>query len=101
MRPLRAAYGPSSPLGSGTLHRAWRSSSRAPWAPRTGEAMLETTCQPAASTPAMATAVAGVGAAGWQVVASIVSPVLGARGARELLLHARWRLPELGGENGT
>jgi predicted rRNA methylase YqxC with S4 and FtsJ domains len=50
---------------------------------------------------ALATAVGGVEAAGWQVVASIASPVLGARGARELLLHARWRLPELGGENGT
>jgi 23S rRNA (cytidine1920-2'-O)/16S rRNA (cytidine1409-2'-O)-methyltransferase len=40
---------------------------------------------------ALAAAVAGVEAAGWQVVSSIASPVLGARGARELLLHARWR----------
>jgi 23S rRNA (cytidine1920-2'-O)/16S rRNA (cytidine1409-2'-O)-methyltransferase len=39
---------------------------------------------------ALAAAVAGVEAAGWTVVASMPSPVLGARGARELLLHARW-----------
>ena len=39
---------------------------------------------------ALAVATAGVEAAGWQVVASIASPVLGAHGARELLLHARW-----------
>jgi len=34
-------------------------------------------------------AIRGVTAAGWAVVATVVSPVLGARGARELLLHAR------------
>ena len=39
---------------------------------------------------ALAAAVAGVEAAGWTVVSSMASPVLGARGARELLLHARW-----------
>jgi 23S rRNA (cytidine1920-2'-O)/16S rRNA (cytidine1409-2'-O)-methyltransferase len=51
---------------------------------------------------ALATAVAGVEAAGWEVVASIASPVLGARGARELLLHARWAVVgEPGGENET
>jgi len=38
-------------------------------------------------------AVRGVTAAGWSVVATAVSPVLGARGARELLLHARWGMP--------
>jgi 23S rRNA (cytidine1920-2'-O)/16S rRNA (cytidine1409-2'-O)-methyltransferase len=38
---------------------------------------------------ALAAAVAGAVQAGWRVVASMVSPVLGARGARELLLHAR------------
>ncbi len=38
---------------------------------------------------ALAVAVAGVEAAGWQVIASVASPVLGAHGARELLLHAR------------
>jgi 23S rRNA (cytidine1920-2'-O)/16S rRNA (cytidine1409-2'-O)-methyltransferase len=38
---------------------------------------------------ALAAAVAGVEAAGWTVVSSMASPVLGARGARELLLHAR------------
>ena len=39
---------------------------------------------------ALAAAVAGAEAAGWTVVSSMASPVLGARGARELLLHARW-----------
>ena len=39
---------------------------------------------------ALAAAAAGVEAAGWTVVSSMASPVLGARGARELLLHARW-----------
>jgi 23S rRNA (cytidine1920-2'-O)/16S rRNA (cytidine1409-2'-O)-methyltransferase len=39
---------------------------------------------------ALAAAVAGVEAAGWTVVSSMASPVLGSRGARELLLHARW-----------
>lgn len=34
-------------------------------------------------------AVAGITAAGWRVVASLRSPVLGARGAVELLVHAR------------
>jgi 23S rRNA (cytidine1920-2'-O)/16S rRNA (cytidine1409-2'-O)-methyltransferase len=38
---------------------------------------------------ALAAALAGVEAAGWTVVSSMASPVLGARGARELLLHAR------------
>ena len=38
---------------------------------------------------ALAAAVAGAVQAGWGVMASMVSPVLGARGARELLLHAR------------
>ena len=33
---------------------------------------------------------AGVAAAGWSVLATLPSPVLGARGAREALLHARW-----------
>jgi len=32
----------------------------------------------------------GVTAAGWRVLAGVRSPVLGARGAREALLHARW-----------
>ena len=39
---------------------------------------------------ALAAARAGVGAAGWMVLATMESPVLGARGAREALLHARW-----------
>lgn len=39
---------------------------------------------------ALKAAAAGVEAAGWTVVSSMASPVLGARGARELLLHARW-----------
>jgi 23S rRNA (cytidine1920-2'-O)/16S rRNA (cytidine1409-2'-O)-methyltransferase len=34
-------------------------------------------------------AVAGIGAAGWEVTGSILSPVSGARGAREFLVHAR------------
>jgi 23S rRNA (cytidine1920-2'-O)/16S rRNA (cytidine1409-2'-O)-methyltransferase len=38
---------------------------------------------------ALEAATAGVGSAGWVVTASMVSPVLGARGARELLLHAQ------------
>jgi 23S rRNA (cytidine1920-2'-O)/16S rRNA (cytidine1409-2'-O)-methyltransferase len=38
---------------------------------------------------ALQAAVAGVIAAGWHVVASMESPVLGSRGAREALLHAR------------
>jgi 23S rRNA (cytidine1920-2'-O)/16S rRNA (cytidine1409-2'-O)-methyltransferase len=38
---------------------------------------------------ALTAAIAGVEAAGWAVVSSMQSPVLGARGARELLLHAR------------
>jgi 23S rRNA (cytidine1920-2'-O)/16S rRNA (cytidine1409-2'-O)-methyltransferase len=38
---------------------------------------------------ALAAATQGLAAAGWRVVASIASPVLGARGAREILLHAR------------
>jgi 23S rRNA (cytidine1920-2'-O)/16S rRNA (cytidine1409-2'-O)-methyltransferase len=39
---------------------------------------------------ALAAATAGVEAAGWRVVCTMASPVLGARGARELLLHATW-----------
>ena len=42
---------------------------------------------------ALAVAIAGVEAAGWEVVSSTDSPVLGAHGARELLLHARWGRP--------
>jgi 23S rRNA (cytidine1920-2'-O)/16S rRNA (cytidine1409-2'-O)-methyltransferase len=38
---------------------------------------------------ALAAAVAGAVRAGWAVLATMVSPVLGARGARELLLHGR------------
>jgi 23S rRNA (cytidine1920-2'-O)/16S rRNA (cytidine1409-2'-O)-methyltransferase len=38
---------------------------------------------------ALEAARAGVTAAGWRFVASLPSPVTGARGARELLLHAR------------
>ncbi|MBV9278447.1 MAG: TlyA family rRNA (cytidine-2'-O)-methyltransferase, partial [Chloroflexi bacterium] len=37
---------------------------------------------------ALATAVEGIGRAGWQVVASMESPVLGSRGAFEFLVHA-------------
>ncbi len=40
---------------------------------------------------ARAAATAGVAAAGWTVVATIDSPVTGARGAPELLLHANLR----------
>jgi 23S rRNA (cytidine1920-2'-O)/16S rRNA (cytidine1409-2'-O)-methyltransferase len=43
---------------------------------------------------ALEVATAGVTAAGWQVVASIPSPVAGAHGARELLIHARRSSPE-------
>lgn len=38
---------------------------------------------------ALALAKAGIEAAGWRVIASMDSPVLGARGAREMLVHAR------------
>jgi 23S rRNA (cytidine1920-2'-O)/16S rRNA (cytidine1409-2'-O)-methyltransferase len=38
---------------------------------------------------ALEAAASGVSAAGWSVLGSIASPVSGARGARELLLHAR------------
>jgi 23S rRNA (cytidine1920-2'-O)/16S rRNA (cytidine1409-2'-O)-methyltransferase len=38
---------------------------------------------------AVAAAVSGVEGAGWTVVATIDSPVVGAKGARELLLHGR------------
>ena len=38
---------------------------------------------------ALAAAVAGVRAAGWEVIGTMDSPVTGSRGARELLLHAR------------
>ncbi len=38
---------------------------------------------------ALEAAATGVSAAGWSVLGSIASPVTGARGARELLLHAR------------
>lgn len=40
---------------------------------------------------ALAAATAGIEAAGWRVVAAVRSPVEGARGAAELLLHARRR----------
>ena len=40
---------------------------------------------------ALERAVAGVQAAGWHVVATMDSPVLGARGAREMLVHATRR----------
>jgi 23S rRNA (cytidine1920-2'-O)/16S rRNA (cytidine1409-2'-O)-methyltransferase len=50
---------------------------------------------------ALAVATVGVEAAGWQVVSSIASPVLGAHGARELLLHARWGVPEPEGRSGS
>ena len=46
---------------------------------------------------ALDTAIAGVAAGGWTVTASIASPVTGARGARELLLHARWARRPAGG----
>lgn len=39
---------------------------------------------------ALAKAVDGVTAAGWQVVNTMDSPVTGAKGAPELFLHARW-----------
>src|ERR1019366_9152637 len=39
---------------------------------------------------ALVAAAAGAEAGGWTVVSRLASPVLGARGARELLLHARW-----------
>jgi 23S rRNA (cytidine1920-2'-O)/16S rRNA (cytidine1409-2'-O)-methyltransferase len=39
---------------------------------------------------ALEAAAAGAAAAGWTMVATMASPVLGARGAREMLLHARW-----------
>ncbi len=38
---------------------------------------------------ALARAGAGIAAAGWKVLASIDSPMRGARGAREMLIHAR------------
>ncbi len=38
---------------------------------------------------ALAAATRGLAAADWRVVAAIASPVLGARGAREMLVHAR------------
>jgi len=39
---------------------------------------------------ALDVAVRGITARGWTLVATAVSPVTGARGARELLVHARW-----------
>jgi 23S rRNA (cytidine1920-2'-O)/16S rRNA (cytidine1409-2'-O)-methyltransferase len=38
---------------------------------------------------ALAAAAAGIAQAGWHVIASVPSPVLGHHGAKELLLHAR------------
>jgi 23S rRNA (cytidine1920-2'-O)/16S rRNA (cytidine1409-2'-O)-methyltransferase len=46
---------------------------------------------------AVAAATAGVAAAGWRLIASMDSPVLGARGAREALLHARRPEPSRAG----
>ncbi len=42
-------------------------------------------------TAAIARAAAGIEAAGWSIAGTIESPVRGARGAVEFLLHARWR----------
>jgi 23S rRNA (cytidine1920-2'-O)/16S rRNA (cytidine1409-2'-O)-methyltransferase len=47
---------------------------------------------------ALELAAAGVAGAGWEVRATAPSPVTGARGAREVLLHARW--PGTPGEAG-
>jgi 23S rRNA (cytidine1920-2'-O)/16S rRNA (cytidine1409-2'-O)-methyltransferase len=47
--------------------------------------------QPEVVARAAQAAVAGVGAAGWQVMGLIPSPVVGSRGAVEMLLHARLR----------
>lgn len=52
-------------------------------------ALAEAPNDPALLADAVARATAGIEQAGWQVVATIASPVLGHRGARELLLHAR------------
>jgi predicted rRNA methylase YqxC with S4 and FtsJ domains len=40
---------------------------------------------------ALAAAAAGITAAGWDVLASMDSPVTGSRGAPEMLVHARRR----------
>jgi 23S rRNA (cytidine1920-2'-O)/16S rRNA (cytidine1409-2'-O)-methyltransferase len=45
--------------------------------------------EPAVLLRALERAARGVEAAGWRVVAEMTSPVLGGRGAIELLLHAR------------
>lgn len=66
VKPMFELRLPSAPLDGPTLERALRAACR------------------------------GVAAAGWSVEESMVSPVAGARGARELLLHAR-RRPRSGG----
>jgi 23S rRNA (cytidine1920-2'-O)/16S rRNA (cytidine1409-2'-O)-methyltransferase len=66
VKPMFELRLPSAPLDAPTLERALRA------------------------------ACGGVEAAGWSVEGSMVSPVAGARGARELLLHAR-RGPRSGG----
>ena len=45
---------------------------------------------------ALEAATRGVRDAGWTLAASVPSPVTGARGAREVLLHARWAGPPAG-----
>jgi glycosyltransferase involved in cell wall biosynthesis len=47
------------------------------------------------------TAIAGIEAAGWRIRGSIPSPVPGARGAREFLVHARWQDAEKAAGEGT
>jgi len=48
---------------------------------------------PAELARALAVAITGIEAAGWSVVGSVESPVTGARGAREHLVHARRQPP--------
>ncbi|MGH2351413.1 MAG: SAM-dependent methyltransferase [Chloroflexota bacterium] len=45
--------------------------------------------EPARLAQALETAMTGIEAAGWRVIASVESPVRGARGAVEMLVHAR------------
>jgi 23S rRNA (cytidine1920-2'-O)/16S rRNA (cytidine1409-2'-O)-methyltransferase len=52
-------------------------------------ALAEAPVDDASLAEALCRASAGIEAAGWQVVASIPSPVLGHHGAKELLVHAR------------
>ena len=52
-------------------------------------ALAEAPTDDAALASALAAAAAGIEQAGWRVVGSIPSPVLGHHGAKELLLHAR------------